>query len=337
MWLEPNLGSMSVRLLAALSLLIVPLSGCLAGIGTMSAETGLATALAHADDLVEGDDVPVLMGIASIEPLSHYYDEEEDFEVNAYADSVQGDGKVPGWAYGFCVGDDAVFIILAAGLGVLADVRDGGECDQEDIDEWALGEWSIDSDEAADILNDHPDWPEPRKDSLSFWVLNQWPSNYAEEEGFEPAPHWEVEVETIDGFAYAAVNAQTGEVVFIESDTYPVEPEMEFTEVAEPIEPTCEAQSVDETDSGFITVVEGLSIDIDLPARGAIELIVEAATLTGGSTYKLEGPDGTIAEGSAGSYTMKVLDDLPDGQYTLTVETASVAETELTLNGYYCA
>lgn len=337
MWLEPNAYGMSVRLFAALSLLIVPLSGCLAGIGTMSAESGLATALSHADDLVEGDDTPVLMGIASIEPLSHYYDEEDDLEINTYADSVQGDGKLPGWAYGFCVGDDAVFIVLAAGLGVLADVRDGGECEQDDIDEWVLDEWSVDSDEVADILADHPDWPEAREDSLTFFVLNQWPSNYAEEDGFEPGPYWEVETETMDGWAYAAVNAQTGEVVFIESDTYPVEPDMNFVEVAEPVEEPCVEESVQDSDSGTITALEGLEATIELPEDGSLEVKMNRYTLSTDAHYVLEGPDGELKSGSVANAHGLSIAGVLHGTYTLTVETEALAQVDIQLIGTYCA
>jgi hypothetical protein len=292
---------------------------------------------------VDGNDEPLLMGVGSIEPFKRYYDVEEDLEINTYADSQQGDGKIPAWAYVFCVGDDRVIVLQAAGIGVLADIRDGGECDMEgsdfDLADFAISGWDIDSDEAADILADHPDWPEPTEDSMQFWFLEKMPQldPDAEEEGY---PVWQVEYESEERSVSAAINANTGEVIEIsESGLDGVDGG--FVEVGG-AQASCVEASIEDSDRSVITRVDEYTLEIELPGEGDVEATIDVVRTIGAVAYSLTGPDG----GSGASGSMSALGSCGEarvsyaagaGTYTLTITADVYADFEVEMVGTYCS
>ncbi len=208
---------MAVRFVMVLTLVMATFSGCIAGVGTMTAFDGINTATNHVQDLLDTDLEPTLIGITSVEPFSLLEDESDNVTVNVYADSVQGDGRVPGWIYEFCIDDAYVAVVMASGIGVLADVRDGGDCDADDEARLALTNYEIDSDEAAEILAANETWPEAQSDSGTFWMLAQEPPDNDE---FEPGAYWIVETGNMTTWGEAAINAQTGEIAYVESGEY---------------------------------------------------------------------------------------------------------------------
>lgn len=320
---------MSLRFFVALSLLLVPLSGCIAGVGTMSAESGLNTATKHVEDLLDTDLAPILVGVASIEPFSHYLEKDGDyeFEVNIYADPTPGDGKIPGWAYAFCVGDDIVVVFLAAGIGALADVRESDGCDEDDVQEYAIRGWEIDSDEAAGILADHDDWPEPRKDSVTMWALGQMPGDDG-----ETFPAWFVETSNLagdeDAFAYATVNAKTGEILALGTDYPDYGGDFIFGSTG-----SCTSGHAGggSPGSSVPTVVDELRMDFELPHTGYISFAVQTSNQLGDVTVRLEGPDGDVysdtitVEALEGDSLSKEFEDLAAGDYALYIATELTA------------
>lgn len=319
---------MSFRLFACLSLLLVPLSGCIAGVGTMSAQSGLDQAIDHAEGLLDEGVAPVLVGVASIEPFQHYLEQDGDdeYEINTYADATQGDGKIPGWAYAFCVGDDVVVVFLAAGLGPLADYRETRECDEDDVQDYAIEGWEVDSDEAADILAERDDWPEPREDTVTLWTLAQMPDG----EG-STQPFWAVETETLGGddYAYALVNANTGEVVAIGDDYPDFGGDIYFAQTSG----SCAIGSGSASSStGLVPMVGNeVILNIDLPAEGDISFYVETARQLGDVTVTVEGPDGAVysdvitAEAFGGDRISEDLEGLPAGDYLLRISPETVS------------
>ncbi|HJQ93191.1 MAG TPA: hypothetical protein VJ874_02775, partial [Candidatus Thermoplasmatota archaeon] len=176
---------LSLTLVAAL--LAAVSAGCIGAPGkTMTAREGLDDARSVAEGWAEGRELG-LLGIMAVEPFKHIQSTDEAGEVEAefvtHLDGNPGDGNAPGWVYGFFDGERCIVVMLAAGLGVLAegyetcadaDVQ-AGEGFEEETDEGIgpdlVGDWSIDSSEVADILADEEDWPDLGDDGTYFWGL----------------------------------------------------------------------------------------------------------------------------------------------------------------------
>src|ERR1051326_3298534 len=153
---------MRATLLLTAALLAAALAGCTSAGKAMTARDGLAEAMDTAAKWADGKD-PQLVAAAAIEPFRHAtYDSpdgRDHAEYETRLDSAPGDGRPPGWLYGLRAGDRCITVVLAAGLGVLADGYQTCAKGQQEMD--ALGSWSIDSDRAATLLAGNGAWPQP--------------------------------------------------------------------------------------------------------------------------------------------------------------------------------
>lgn len=302
---------MRTLLAVLMALALTGLSGCLAGDGTITAKDGLGPASDAAQDLV--DATPRLIGVASFEPFREYIVDEpdEDLEVHLYLDDDPGDGLAPGWVYLFTAGDDMVAIGYASGLGVLFTVREGGN---DDASEAAITGWNTDSDDAARALKEHPEWPTPDDSSTLFWELVQ--------EG--DCPIWTVEQEQMSdpgssNFTTARVDGCTGEVLDVSQGDRGL-------------------RCVEGTSFGGGTATplsEAGSYWVTLEAPGTVQYSVDYHLGAGLAHWTLTGPEGVVAEGT--SDADDVLEGLPAGEYTLTIDAApGVWQVDVSLTGWFC-
>lgn len=305
-------------------------AGCLGAPGkTMTAREGLGDAEDTAREWAEGADLE-LVGIAAVEPFKRVNgtspDGAESFEARVHLDGDPGDGRAPGWAYGFLAGGRCIGVVLAAGLGVLAEGY--STCDGDGA---TVGDWSVDSDEAAAILADEEEWPDLGEDALVFWELS------AGDQG----PEWQVEAETPGSVASASVDARTGEVLRLEvgsSEPFfePVGPtppsgasegEMVWAQTSEPVVAGTAAEVVVELegDGGFL--VAEASVGLSVNAVGTVRIVVS-------------GPGGELHSESlpnlGGGIVRAEFAALPPGLYTLRAEPgpgAAAAQVDLLLEG----
>jgi hypothetical protein len=311
---------MRLPLLLAASLAAALFAGCLGGGGqTMSAREGLEDAHSAAEAWADGEDLE-LLGVVAIEPFKHIRYEDQDGEYEAefvtHLDSNPGDGRAPGWAYSFYTGERCVSIVLAAGLGVLAE---GYETCDGDVD--ALPDWSVDSDEVAEILEGHDEWPDLGEDGTYFWGLFN-------EDG---TALWAVGGEGEDGeTAYAAVDASSGEVIEIvhevEGDIeaiFEAEAEVEATETG--------GSDMDGESMPYLGPGDEMVAELDLDGMGRIDVQVGANAIVSTMTLTVEGPYGQVAEDEIGgvatgvSQQGRTYDDLPAGHYTILLTASGAA------------
>jgi hypothetical protein len=296
-------------------------AGCLgAGGETMTARDGLDDARSAAEAWADGEDLE-LIGAVAVEPFKRIQYESDDGEHEAeyvtHLDGNPGDGRAPGWAYGFYTGERCVSIVLAAGLGVLAE---GFETCDGDLD--TMPDWSVDSDEAAEILGGEEDWPDLGEDGTYFWGLSN-------EDG---TPLWMVGASGEDGeTVFATLDASTGEVLEIVHDA--------AGEYDGLIGESAEAQPVDvdggmdeDSDSASVLLAgDQLVAEVELGAMGFLRLEVNANGVVLPLEVTVEGPYGIVEETEFGGTAVGLLaqgrnyDGLPAGHYTVTVEAQGTA------------
>lgn len=98
---------------------------------------------------------------------------EEDYWSRAEEDDSRGDGQAELWGYGFVSESkpDEVFYVVVDADGEVVDTRTDSRDDEE-----ALGEWEVDSDEAAEIAreeNEHLRAAEEADNSGFVFVLHE--------------------------------------------------------------------------------------------------------------------------------------------------------------------
>ena len=339
---------LSLTLVAVLLASLV--AGCIGAPGkTMTARDGLGDATDAAKAWGEGQDLQ-LIGIVAIEPFKRINhtspDGSESGEFITHLDGNPGDGRAPGWVYGFLAGDRCVGVVLAAGLGVLAEGYEtcaelGDLATDDSSDQVFVGDWSVDSDEAASRLHDHEEWPETGDDWTFFWALMPGDEDVG--------ALWFVEGSGQDGLEVEAmVDAQSGEVleINVENQDYGL---------FGPVEVGPEGAPGQDGQNGFTSVhaeaqpmvVAGVpeSIEVELEGNGGY-LIAQAsvqasANIVGMMRVVLSGPDGVIEDeglSNLGSSSATFeYGDLPPGTYTLSLEPNNVGafavQGRLTLDG----
>lgn len=338
---------LSLTLLAAL--LAALSAGCIGAPGkTMTAREGLDDARSAAEGWAEGRDLG-LLGIVAVEPFKHIQSTDEatgevDAEFVTHLDGNPGDGKAPGWVYGFFDGERCIVVMLAAGLGVLAEgyetcsepfdglEEDAGEdagarsSRGEDDDPEVVGDWAFDSNEVAQILGAEEQWPDLGEDGTYLWGLfpdegkTVWVVGGIGEDG-----------ETVE----AVVDATTGEVVEIEH--VPADAMDGFLSDDVPAGsdggPGASVSRTDQDSDSSPALVAGgmLLAEVDLEDVGRIDLHVSANAIVGGFVLAIDGPDGRVAEddlgGVATGYSMlgRTYEDLPAGHYTVTLTAQGTA------------
>ncbi|MHB1261800.1 MAG: hypothetical protein ACYC2H_08805 [Thermoplasmatota archaeon] len=320
---------MRLSLTLTAALLAAFVAGCLGGPGeTMTAREGLDDARSAANDWADGQDLE-LLGVVAIEPFKHIRYESDDGEYEAeyvtHLDGNPGDGRAPGWAYGFYTGERCVSVVLAAGIGVLAE---GYETCDGDLD--ALPEWSVDSDEVAEILGGEEEWPDLGDDGTYFWGLH----------GEDGMALWVVAGTGEDGeTVFASVDASSGEVLAI---AHEAEGDIEAIFEAEAqAEAAGQGGSAMATDNQLYMIVgDELVAEVDLGGMSAMQIGFNANLMALPMQFVVEGPYGVVEEGEIGGnlavgnpQETHNLDDLPEGHYTVTL-TAQGAAALATLSVY---
>lgn len=295
------------------TLLFALLAGCAGAPGeTLTARGGLGDAEDAAKAWAEGEDLH-LLGIVAVEPFQriNWTDgDEESGEFVTHLDGNPGDGRAPGWAYGFLAGDRCIGIVLAAGLGVLAEGYE--TCEGDDT----VGDWEVDSNEVAEILGARDDWPDLGPDGSYFWSL----------EADDGEALWTVAGSDQDGESVAAVvDAESGEVLMVERDLG------EDFDVFEPGPgsstgaPGGSGSAEDQDSATTLAAGESLVAEVDLGGVGALVLDLSARASVQGMTLRVEGPAGVIDEGPAGGMLsneyqeQRMYADLVPGHYTVTL------------------
>lgn len=303
-------------------LLAALVAGCLGGPGqTMTAREGLDDARSAAEAWADGEDLD-LIGLVAVEPFKHIQYESDDGDYEAeyvtHLDGNPGDGRAPGWAYGFYTGERCVSIVLAAGIGVLAE---GWETCDEDVD--SMPDWSVDSDEVAEILQGHDEWPDLGDDGTYFWGLFN-------EDG---DALWAVGGSGEDGeTVFASVDADSGEVLEI---VHEVEGDIEAifdaeAETTTPIEDFGGSDS-DSDNAPLMAYGDELVAEVDLDGMGRIDVDVSANAVVNSLTLTVEGPYGEVEEDDLGgiiggvSQQGRTFEDLPAGHYTITLSSGGSA------------
>lgn len=290
-------------LLVVLALCGLALSGCLGGVGTITAKDGLSDARDAAKALAGGS--VELMGVASLEPFSELHDEDDDAHIYLHLDKTPGDGVAPGWFYEFRSGDDAIAIAYASGLGVLAEIIDGGAYANSDAE--PISSWKIDSDDAAKALARHDDWPEVADDTAMIWALMQ----------MGECPVWGVERIDLeqDRWISAAVDGCTGEVLHMDNgfETFALSCQMMF-----------DGQALITTLQDFTRVVsvdEGGSLGIDYQVEGMVNDFTVEIRDPNGNTMT-SGTGATLIGTNMGSQSVE---GVPAGDYTIFASTSGAA------------
>jgi hypothetical protein len=300
------------------ALLLAAVAGCVGAPGkTMTARDGLGDAEDAAKDWAQGEDLH-LLGLVAVEPfqrVNHTSDDGEDSaEFVTHLDGDPGDGRAPAWAYGFLAGDRCISVILAAGLGVLAEGY--ATCDGDDT----VGDWPVDSSEAASILGQRDDWPDLGPDGTYFWELGS-------DDG---QALWTVAGSGQDGESVTAVvDARTGEVLAVEQGSGEG-----FGVIPGPSAPSGSpgGSGSDEDQDSATTLTPGQSIaaEVDLGGVGGLVLELSARTTLQGMTLTVEGPAGVIDETPVGPVVgndyqeHREYGDLPPGHYTVTLSADGV-------------
>ncbi len=305
---------MRLIIVAAFALATGAFAGCIGGVGTITAMDGLEAATEAAADLVSV--TPQLVSVASLEPMSEYFDEDDDLEVHVHLDSKPGDGRSPGWIYTFVADDDLIVIGYASGLGILFEVRDGGEVDEGEADEHIISGWEIDSDEAAAALNAHEEWPDMTPSSNLFWELYQ-----DEECPVWWVEHYDAEDEDDARWMRATVDACTGEVLELGP--------------AEELVLVC-GHSWTTGTSMVAPVVFTPVYSIDVDDGSYVHYVVDVGTGAGDVNYRIMGPGGVVAEGT--NDVDETLDEVMGGQYTLEISsTVGARQVFALLEGGTCS
>ncbi|MDX1610934.1 MAG: hypothetical protein R3185_01110 [Candidatus Thermoplasmatota archaeon] len=316
-----------ITLVTAVALLT---AGCVAGLGELAgAEQGLEQATEIAEDRLEA---PTLVEVWGAEPPHRLAGEGHDIVI--HADDRPGDGRAPGWSYTFLSPEAELTVVIVPGLGVLAEVQENRTVEAEEIAQRALGNWTVDAPEAAEALSAHEDWPGVQDDLSVLWTLTS-------ENG---TAIWMViahEGEPFVGEAVvqAAVDARTGEVLFIERGPswsnwgqdagYAYDGSYNETYYGG-AHGGCEQDD----DRGPITPADGLQAEVRMPAPGELHITAELEGPSTGSVLVTLARDGMdiwteVVEGdglTSGATLEGTVEDQPAGTYTLTA-TAGDATT----------
>src|ERR1041385_5264447 len=331
---------MRLLLAVAACLLVALTAGCVGAPGkAMTARDGLADATDAASKWADGKEAK-LVASAAVEPFKHATFDSPDgrhhAEYETRLDGSPGDGKAPGWLYGFLAGDRCITVVLAAGLGVLADGYE--TCNAADVapsDDGSgarhgerdgpqpLTDWPIDSDKAASILQENHLWPQPAEDITYVWALFQ-----ADEH-----PVWSVIAEAADGNrTVAAVDAENGTVLAIHNGNEWDSIAAEFGGSPAPpgspgspgSSPATASSSHKEGQSALVSAAKPFSIDVEiqgrggsLTAQGSVQANVNGVGML---RFVLTGPNGPVDEQGvsnfAGGTATFQHDGLPPGPYT---------------------
>ena len=341
---------LSLTLVAALFAAVS--AGCIGAPGkTMTARDGLDDARSVAEGWAEGRDLG-LLGVMAVEPFKHVQSTDETGEVDAefvtHLDGNPGDGNAPGWVYGFFDGERCIVVLLAAGLGVLAEgyetcsdvdvsvsEEDGeGEASSSaDSGPDVIDDWAIDSDEVGEILAGEDEWPDLGDDGTYFWGL--FPD--------EGDVLWVVGGIGEDGESVeAVVDAMTGEVIEIEhvpagelegffGGSVPAEPGSSGAgSPGSPGQDGMDGYSKvnDELHESAVTTATPAQASVELEGSGGY-LVVDASVLAnfngvGMVRVILTGPDGEVQSEGIPNFTGGTahfeVDGLAPGTYTLSVE-----------------
>lgn len=323
-------------------------AGCVGAPGqAMTARDALGDATDVANKWADGKDLR-LMVAAAVEPFKHakFYDavgtDSEPTDSGRYQhtadapraeyetrlDGNPGDGKAPGWLYGFMAGERCITVVEAAGLGVLADGYETCGRGQRDLE--PLGDWGFDSDAVASILAQNKEWPQPTDAMTYTWELGSHQGRAV----------WSaVAFDAQGNRTVAAVDAQNGTVLAIASGD-------EADQVAEafPVGGSVAGRDglTKEHDEAHAPVVAEapLQAKVHLHGKGgfvSIQANVQGSLGAVGTVQlTLTGPDGVVDShvfpglGAASQY-QTVLDNLPPGTYTLDLHTTVGAAVEANL------
>jgi hypothetical protein len=302
----------TLPLLLTATLLLALLAGCAGAPGkTLTARGGLPDAEDAAKKWADGERLH-LIGLVAVEPFQRINWTDEDGgsgEFVTHLDGTPGDGKAPGWAYGFLAGERCIGIVLAAGLGVLAEGY--STCDGED----PVGDWPVDSDEAASILGRRGDWPDLGADGTYAWELGS-------DDG---QALWTVEGSGQDGESvHAVVDARSGEVLAVEQG----EADVGFFPApgeSAPRPPGGSGSDEDQDSATTLLAGESLVAEVDLGGVGALVLELSARATVRGMTLHVEGPNGPVDDGVVAGLVgsdyqeHREYDDLAPGHYTVTL------------------
>lgn len=138
-------------------------AGCIgaAGARTAPAEALLSTARQAAAERI---DDPKLVQVEGVEPPHRI--ETDDQMLVVHEDPEPGDGHAPGWSYTFLGRERAARVAVRDGGEIVAEAVDASPGDLE-----PLGDWSLDSDGAADAIVRHPNVSEVGEDVIVEWTL----------------------------------------------------------------------------------------------------------------------------------------------------------------------
>lgn len=141
------------------------------------APTGTAQGLLDdaRDAAGERVDDPALVRVTGLEPFRHQVEEQAEGrdEFWLHLDDDNADGQAPGWLYTFRDGTTRYRVAVYASGEVLGEAleasADGRETDEPGA---PLQGWEVDTDEVAETLAGHPDWPAPRENDTVRWSLS---------------------------------------------------------------------------------------------------------------------------------------------------------------------
>lgn len=293
-------------LLALLALTAAWTAGCVGSPGeTLTMRDGLGDARAAGGQW--GDDLQ-LTGAMAIEPFRRVVDEDEDGTVRGefvtHLDRSPGDGRAPGWLYAFLADDGrCVYVAWAAGLGSLAEGwEDCGEDDEAEV--LPLPDGILDSDDVADLLAAHADWPEADDSATLTWDL------FTDDDG---VALWEVSFSNATQSATAVVDARSGNVTVDEEGSF--------------LGGSFESASATAS-AAAVTPVTPLVLSIDLGDDAYLSVTASAQTsLVGLTDLVVVGPGGEITRQDIPGTLSITLEGLPEGPYEIRIEHDNVALT----------
>jgi hypothetical protein len=309
-------------------------AGCVGAPGqAMTARDALGDATDTATKWADGKDLHLVVA-AAIEPFKHAtYDSpdgKEHAEYETRLDGNPGDGKAPGWLYGFMAGDRCITVVEAAGLGVLADGYETCGRGQRDLE--PLGDWSFDSDAIAAVLHDNKEWPQPTDAMTYTWALGSHDGRAV----------WSASAFDVQGNrTVAVVDAQNGTVLAIASGDDADQVSEAFPVGGQSGAAGRDGLTKDHDEAHAPVVAEApLQAKVHLHGKGgfvSIQANLQASLGAVGTVQlTLTGPDGVVDShvfpgiGGASQY-QTVLDNLPPGTYTLDLHTTVGAAVEANL------
>lgn len=299
----PAADSGSMRWQPILAAAVLLTAGCLGTTSTDTSDDHQDTARDAASAFME---TPRLVGVWGVEPPSHARDNHSILVT--HLDDGPGDGEAPGWGYRFVGPNSEGVVLVSSDVGVIAEYyeqRDVGDETQPPI-----RNASVTSEEVAETLREHEDWPAMDENTTVLWNLAQ--------DDEEDRPVWTVDAAKgpsifFDERTRAVVDASTGEVLEVE--------DVQDGEVGPgPGGGGCNRQS----SSGQVTPMQDLSVEAELGGRGEVTVETEA-TGVGPLNVTLTGPNGTVwsetYDVQGPENDARSTEDLPPGTYEATAST----------------